>query len=313
MSTPKFVFEKRYEMELGLGDGDPPDRAVRTDVVVRAAEPWSPRPLTRTREGAEVKPEIEFRCVEEVPWTQCEGSRRPLGEGAGEGRGSRRRDQDPPVRAGDRLVRQWRPGPRFLGGAVHPRVASSGTSRSERPSCRMQSCRPPGMEHGPWISETGCEIFEVRYQSATGSDGPERGAGAMTPEGTDGPVEAFLEMYGRQDEELLDADQLSAPGVFEGERSSSRSPTATIRRIAIGRSRSGPRSARSSSWICRRTSSTRATQCVSRRRTGRSPCEDPDRGLPCGRRAGSLHRASHRRGLRGQASTSTGIRSPRSH
>lgn len=25
--------------------------------------------------------------------------------------------------------------------------------------------RPPGMEHGPWISETGAKMFEVRYYS----------------------------------------------------------------------------------------------------------------------------------------------------
>ena len=25
------------------------------------------------------------------------------------------------------------------------------------------ACRPPGMQHGPWISEGGCLTFEVRY------------------------------------------------------------------------------------------------------------------------------------------------------
>jgi hypothetical protein len=25
------------------------------------------------------------------------------------------------------------------------------------------ACRPPGMEHGPWVSEEGCEMFEVRH------------------------------------------------------------------------------------------------------------------------------------------------------
>ena len=29
----------------------------------------------------------------------------------------------------------------------------------------MVACRPPGMEHGPWISPNGCKIFEVRYYS----------------------------------------------------------------------------------------------------------------------------------------------------
>ena len=28
------------------------------------------------------------------------------------------------------------------------------------------ACRPPGMEHGPWVSTPGCTTFEVRYRSA---------------------------------------------------------------------------------------------------------------------------------------------------
>lgn len=26
------------------------------------------------------------------------------------------------------------------------------------------ACRPPGMEHGPWVSHDGCVTFEVRYR-----------------------------------------------------------------------------------------------------------------------------------------------------
>lgn len=26
------------------------------------------------------------------------------------------------------------------------------------------ACRPPGMAHGPWVSEDGCTTFEVRYR-----------------------------------------------------------------------------------------------------------------------------------------------------
>lgn len=29
----------------------------------------------------------------------------------------------------------------------------------------MYACRPPGMEHGPWRSEAGCQTFEVRYRT----------------------------------------------------------------------------------------------------------------------------------------------------
>ncbi|MCL5265367.1 MAG: cupin domain-containing protein [Chloroflexi bacterium] len=27
----------------------------------------------------------------------------------------------------------------------------------------MYACRPPGMPHGPWMSQNGCITFEVRY------------------------------------------------------------------------------------------------------------------------------------------------------
>lgn len=30
-------------------------------------------------------------------------------------------------------------------------------------SAGMYACRPPGMEHGPWVSTPGCTTFEVRY------------------------------------------------------------------------------------------------------------------------------------------------------
>lgn len=32
------------------------------------------------------------------------------------------------------------------------------------------STRPPGMEHGPWISHTGAKMFEVRYYQREESD-----------------------------------------------------------------------------------------------------------------------------------------------
>ena len=28
----------------------------------------------------------------------------------------------------------------------------------------MYACRPPGMPHGPWVSQEGCTTFEVRYR-----------------------------------------------------------------------------------------------------------------------------------------------------
>jgi len=29
----------------------------------------------------------------------------------------------------------------------------------------MYACRPPGMKHGPWTSDSGCLTFEVRYSA----------------------------------------------------------------------------------------------------------------------------------------------------
>jgi hypothetical protein len=34
----------------------------------------------------------------------------------------------------------------------------------ERFSAGDYACRPPGMVHGPWATEEGCEMFEVRYR-----------------------------------------------------------------------------------------------------------------------------------------------------
>lgn len=31
----------------------------------------------------------------------------------------------------------------------------------------MYACRPPGMAHGPWVSDTGALTFEIRYRSST--------------------------------------------------------------------------------------------------------------------------------------------------
>lgn len=33
-------------------------------------------------------------------------------------------------------------------------------------SAGMYACRPPGMQHGPWVSNPGCTTFEVRYSAS---------------------------------------------------------------------------------------------------------------------------------------------------
>ncbi len=38
------------------------------------------------------------------------------------------------------------------------------TTLGKRFTAGMYACRPPGMPHGPWVSENGCRTFEVRYK-----------------------------------------------------------------------------------------------------------------------------------------------------
>jgi hypothetical protein len=38
-------------------------------------------------------------------------------------------------------------------------------------SAGMYACRPPGMPHGPWRSEHGVLMLEIRYRVAPGSSG----------------------------------------------------------------------------------------------------------------------------------------------
>ena len=123
-----------------------------------------------------MKPEIEFRSVEEVPWTQCAGDATGLWE--------RVLAKDGDSGIATRILR-FDPGADSSPNGVQVHdfweelYIISGELRDltlgETFRAGMQSCRPPGMEHGPWISETGCEIFEVRYVTSNGPDGPERG------------------------------------------------------------------------------------------------------------------------------------------
>jgi hypothetical protein len=123
-----------------------------------------------------VKPEIEFRSVEEVPWTPCAGGAEGLYE--------RVLAKDEESGVATRILR-FDPGADSSPNGVQVHdfweelYIISGELRDltldETFTAGMQSCRPPGMEHGPWISETGCEIFEVRYLANSGPGGSERG------------------------------------------------------------------------------------------------------------------------------------------
>ena len=72
-----------------------------------------------------------------------------------------------------RLLR-WEPGvdTSRIGQVTHEYVEEvlilAGSMRDltldERFSAGDYACRPPGMVHGPWATEEGCEMLEVRYR-----------------------------------------------------------------------------------------------------------------------------------------------------
>jgi hypothetical protein len=77
------------------------------------------------------------------------------------------------ARDGDLLTRllRWQPGFESAEPAVHEYVeevyilsgAMYDTTLERTFSAGDYACRPPGMIHGPWTSQDGCEMLEVRY------------------------------------------------------------------------------------------------------------------------------------------------------
>jgi hypothetical protein len=110
------------------------------------------------------KPEREFSPVTEIAFTQCEGSVGGLSE--------RILARD---RASGTATRILRFAPKTdttpNGVQVHPFWEEVYILEGEITDLRlhqsfragMYACRPPGMPHGPWLSESGCITFEVRY------------------------------------------------------------------------------------------------------------------------------------------------------
>ncbi len=110
------------------------------------------------------KPQLEFFDIIGVEWTRCEGSVEGLTEKI------LARDSEGGVAT--RLLR-FAPGTDtspngvlkhdfweevyILEGSLYD------TRLGENFSSGMYACRPPGMPHGPWKSDTGCLTFEVRY------------------------------------------------------------------------------------------------------------------------------------------------------
>ncbi|MDS0256526.1 cupin domain-containing protein [Thermoplasmatales archaeon AK] len=112
------------------------------------------------------KPELEFHSIEDVKWTRCEGKVPTLYE--------KILARDPQTGTVTRLLK-FEPGTDttpngtlrhdfweeiyILEGSLFDKVLNRRFSKG------MYACRPPGMPHGPWISEEGCITFEVRYST----------------------------------------------------------------------------------------------------------------------------------------------------
>jgi hypothetical protein len=112
------------------------------------------------------KPEHEFFEVATVEWTPCAGDVAGLDErilAADDGAG-----------VATRMLR-FQPGTDTTPNGVQVHdfweevyiVEGSFTDLSlgETFVAGMYACRPPGMRHGPWVSEEGCLTFEARYRS----------------------------------------------------------------------------------------------------------------------------------------------------
>ncbi|USQ77813.1 cupin domain-containing protein [Ornithinimicrobium cryptoxanthini] len=111
------------------------------------------------------KPEHEFHPVDTVAFTDCEGSVASLTERilAQDSRGNVTR------------ILSFAPGTDTTPNGVQRHdfweevYILDGSIRDIRIdktfTAGMYACRPPGMPHGPWVSEDGCTTFEVRYGS----------------------------------------------------------------------------------------------------------------------------------------------------
>jgi hypothetical protein len=107
------------------------------------------------------KPALEFFPVASVPWTVVSPgvSERVLARDPGDGTLTR--------------ILRWEPGldTSALGPALHDYAEEvlilSGSMRDLTLDATFRAgdyaCRPPGMAHGPWVTEDGCEMLEVRH------------------------------------------------------------------------------------------------------------------------------------------------------
>lgn len=112
------------------------------------------------------KPEIEFTPASDTPFAPCEGHVSGLTE--------RILALDGTHQAATRILR-FAPGVDTTANGVQVHdfweevFILEGSIRDLRLDQTFRAgdyaCRPPGMNHGPWVSEDGCLTFEVRYHT----------------------------------------------------------------------------------------------------------------------------------------------------
>ena len=115
------------------------------------------------------KPEIEFTSTSSVEFTRC----RPHVEGLLEAILARDDENGTATR-----ILKFEPGTdtSTIGTLTHnfweEVFLIEGTLTDKRLDRTFRAgdwaVRPPGMEHGPWVSETGAKLFEVRYFRSAG-------------------------------------------------------------------------------------------------------------------------------------------------
>jgi quercetin dioxygenase-like cupin family protein len=115
------------------------------------------------------KPELEFSPTNAVPFTVCAGkvvlpalTERILATDAGSGVATRILKFEPSTDTSPNGIQThdfWEEVYILEGELTDLRLNRTFVAGD-------YACRPPGMEHGPWVSKAGCTTFEVRYRSA---------------------------------------------------------------------------------------------------------------------------------------------------
>jgi hypothetical protein len=118
------------------------------------------------------KPEIEFSPTDHIPWEPVPGdaeglSQRILAATGKEGQVTRLLRFEPGADSSPNGVQVhdfWEE-IYILEGDL------TDVTLGERFGAGMYACRPPGMRHGPWRSDGGALLFEVRYAPPAATDG----------------------------------------------------------------------------------------------------------------------------------------------